>query len=761
MVAADPDSPAAEGGSRTLALAQALMAWARRVGLLRKAAVACGIAALLAGVATYFVLSGTAPAVPDPDLLRLLLLLDFFLLLILVAFVATRLVRLWSERRANAAGSRLHARIVGLFTFVTVTPTIVIAVFSAIFFDRGLQSWFSDQVRTAVQQSNVVAEAYIAEHRRTITADVLAMATDLNRAVSVYARDPQLFSALVGTQARVRALPEAMVVDRGGNILARSGLAFLMEFERVPDWAFDRAQTGEVVVLTSGSDDRVRALVRLDSVVGAYLYVGRFIDSRVLDHVERVRLAASGYQRLAAARSGIEITFAMVFVLVSVLLLLASVTFGLAIATRLATPIIQLINAAQRVGSGDLSARVRDSEGNDELARLSRAFNRMTGQIETQRDALVSANAQIDERRRFTEAVLSGVSAGVIGVDADGRIELVNPSACRMLALSADAVTGRMLDEAVPEFTELAEMAYAAGGGRQAQVNVVRDGATRNLVVNATMERGEATTAGIVFTFDDMTQLVAAQRQAAWADVARRIAHEIKNPLTPIQLSAERLKRKYAKEISSDPEVFHRCTETIIRQVGDIGRMVDEFSAFARMPAPSFAPENLLDLVRQGVFPQQMALPEIAYRIEAPDEPLVVRCDRRQIAQVLTNLLKNAAEAIDARRERDPDAPKGEIRLRLSRDGARAVVEIIDNGKGLPVEDRHRLTEPYVTTRTKGTGLGLAIVKKIVEEHAGQISLGDAEGGGAVVRFTLPLVADATTAPERGGETAVAQDKVA
>jgi two-component system nitrogen regulation sensor histidine kinase NtrY len=339
----------------------------------------------------------------------------------------------------------------------------------------------------------------------------------------------------------------------------------------------------------------------------------------------------------------------------------------------------------------------------------------------------------------------------------------VNPSACRMLALSAETATGRLLEEVVPEFADLAAQAHATGGSRQAQVNVVREGATRNLVVNATMERGETTTAGIVFTFDDMTQLVAAQRQAAWADVARRIAHEIKNPLTPIQLSAERLKRKYAKEISSDPEVFHRCTETIIRQVGDIGRMVDEFSAFARMPAPSFAEENLLDLVRQGVFPQQMAQPEIAYKVEAHDQPLMVRCDRRQVAQVLTNLLKNAAEAIEARRERDPEAPKGEIKVHLARDGMRATVDIIDNGKGLPVEDRHRLTEPYVTTRTKGTGLGLAIVKKIVEEHGGQISLGDAEGGGAVIRFTLPLVVEAAAGaePMGGTEPAEAQDKVA
>lgn len=741
-----------------MSLLRRLGAWGQRVGFARRAALVVGLAALLAGTATYLVISGTAPgAAPEADLLRSLLIVDFVLLLSLAGIVATRLVRLWAERRRNAAGSRLHARIVGLFTFVTIAPAIVIAVFTVLFFNQGLQSWFGDRVQTAVQQSLVVADAYLAEHRRTITADALAMAADLNRGMTAFARNPQLLNAIVNTQAQVRALSEAMVVERGGLVLARAGLSLLMEFDRVPDWALDRAQTGEVVVLTSEGDDRVRALVRLESYPGAYLFVGRLIDARVLDHVEKVRLATQEYQRLSAARSGIEITFAFVFLTVSLLLLLAAITFGLVIATRLATPITNLIAAAERVRQGDLDARVPDMAGFDELGRLSRAFNRMTRQIANQRSALLSASEQIDERRRFTEAVLAGVSAGVVGIGADGRVDLVNPSGCRLLGIKPDDAVGQMLDQVVPEFRDLVEDARLTIIGSHAQVNLMRDGRMRNLAVSATRERGSGGDAGFVVTFDDITDLVSAQRQSAWADIARRIAHEIKNPLTPIQLSAERLRRKYSREITSDPEVFQRCTDTIIRQVGDIGRMVDEFSSFARMPAPVFAEETLQELAQQGVFAQQMADTGIAYRVESEPEPLRVRCDRRQVAQVFTNLLKNAAEAIEARREQDPEAPAGVVVVRLSQQSGRAVIEITDNGKGLPQEDRHRLTEPYVTTRMKGTGLGLAIVKKIVEEHSGQMVLDDAVGGGAIVRFTLPL----SGASSGEGVVEAANDKVA
>jgi len=741
-----------------LALLRRAGAWGQRVGFARRAALVVGLAALLAGSATYLVISGTTPgAAPEADLLRSLLIVDFVLLLSLAGIVATRLVRLWAERRRNAAGSRLHARIVGLFTFVTIAPAIVIAVFTVLFFNQGLQSWFGDRVQTAVQQSLVVADAYLAEHRRTITADALAMAADLNRGMGALARNPQLLNAIVNTQAQIRALSEAIVVERGGQVLARAGLSLLMEFDRVPDWAMDRAQTGEVVVLTSEADDRVRALVRLEAYPGAYLFVGRLIDARVLDHVEKVRLATQEYQRLSAARSGIEITFAFVFLTVSLLLLLAAISFGLVIATRLATPITNLIAAAERVRQGDLDARVPDMAGFDELGRLSRAFNRMTRQIANQRSALLSASEQIDERRRFTEAVLAGVSAGVIGIGPDGRVDLVNPSGCKLLGIKPDDAIGQGLDLVVPEFRALVEDARLTILGSHAQVNLMRDGRMRNLAVSATQERGGGGVAGFVVTFDDITDLVSAQRQAAWADIARRIAHEIKNPLTPIQLSAERLRRKYGREITSDPEVFQRCTDTIIRQVGDIGRMVDEFSAFARMPAPVFADEVLQELAQQGVFAQQMADTGVTYRIEADPDPIHVRCDRRQVAQVFTNLLKNAAEAIEARRELDPDAPAGLILVRLSIDAGRAVIEVIDNGKGLPAEDRHRLAEPYVTTRMKGTGLGLAIVKKIVEEHSGQMILDDAESGGAVVRFTLPLSGKGA----EEGMIEVANDKVA
>jgi len=723
---------------------QRLGGWGARLGIGRRLPVILWMGASLSGLVTYAAFTGWGPLGPDPTTIFVLLNIDLVLVLLLSAVVLRRLVQLWLERRRGSAGSRLHVRIVALFGFVSVAPAILIAVFSLVAFHLGLQAWFSERVRVALDASLKVAEAYLDEHRQLIRADALAMANDLNRTGPALLDNPALFNRFLATQAALRSLTEAMVFTRDGRVLGRTGLTFSLLFGPPPFEAMEKADGGEAVILTSQSDDRVRALVRLASFVDSYLFVGRFVDSRVLAHMERVQKATAEYRRLEGQRSRIQITFTLIFAVVSLLLLLVAVCMGLTFATRLVRPIGGLIAAAERVRSGDLEVRVDEAASDDEVSSLSRAFNRMTERIGNQQGELLEANRQIDARRRFTESVLLGVSAGVIGLDAQGRVEIANRSALELLGVGADALIAKPLAATVPEMEPLIARAMRRPERRvESEVTMHRGGRTLSLMVRIGAERLGGALEGFVVTFDDITALVTAQRKAAWADVARRIAHEIKNPLTPIQLSAERLQRKYRKEIKSDPETFTTCTETIIRQVRDIGRLVDEFSAFARMPAPEFRDQNLVTLVTEVVAAQRIAHPGIDFVAELPDRVLVVRCDAHQISQVLTNLLNNAVDAIT---ERGKEAPHGRITVALGDTAGRAEITVTDNGRGLPDLPVERLLEPYVTTRTKGTGLGLAIVRKIVEDHGGSLSLANRPEGGARIRVTLPL-AEAAVAP--------------
>jgi two-component system nitrogen regulation sensor histidine kinase NtrY len=715
-----------------------MIGWGRQTGLSGKLTIMLVAASAVAGIATYAAWTGTAPMGARPELVLVLLVVDLVLLLLLGALIARQLVRLWVERRSGSAGSRLHLRLVALFSLVAVAPAIITAVFSALIFQIGLQGWFSERVGTAVQESLAVADAYIAEHRNVIRGDVLAMANDLNRMAPDLARDRRFFDNVLQTQTAVRSLSEATVFDASGRIVARTTLSLAAAFDNVPLLAVERANEGEVVILGKGGEDRVYALIRLDRFIDAYLYVGRFVDPVVVNHVERTREVVSDYVALEGVRSRIQVTSFLIFIVVALLLLVVAVWLGLVFANRLVRPIGALVAAAERVREGDLEVVVQDEGDDDEIATLSRAFNRMTSQLAGQRRELVEANRQLDRRRRFTEAVLTGVSAGVIGVDRDGRVNLPNRSAAKLLGTEVAELTGRRFAEVAPEMASLLEMARSRPDRVvEDQVRISRRGRWRTLIVRVDSDRTQGgAPGGYVVTFDDVTELVAAQRTAAWADVARRIAHEIKNPLTPIQLSAERLKRKYLGEIESDPEVFTQCTDTIVRQVGDIGRMVDEFTAFARMPAPSMKPEDLGEIVRQELFSQKVAHPDIDFRQELPETPVVRRCDGRQISQVLANVLHNAADAIEGRETpSEGDLAPGWIAIEMEQGGDDLAIVVTDNGRGLPQEHRERLTEPYVTTRSNGTGLGLAIVQKIMEDHGGRIVLEDAETGGARVRL--------------------------
>ena len=730
-------------------LARQLRGWTGGIVLWRKMAIALAAAALASGIATYLALTGAPPFGPRPAVVLSLLNLDLVLLLLLAALVAKRLVEVWAERRRGLAGSRLQVRLVGLFSLIAVLPTIIVAVFSYLFFSFGIESWFSDKVRTAISESVAVADAYVKEHQQAIRADALSMAADLDRSASIFQLNPQYLAPVLTAQAAMRGLTEAAILDRNGTMLARTGLAFALGFEDISHDALRRAHQGEVVIITDDQEERVRALVRLDEFSDLYLYVGRFIEPRVLAHRDQTHLAAAQYERLEGQRSGFQITFAVIFILVAMLFLVAAILIGIHFAAQLAGPISSLVGAAERVRAGDLSARVPEGEKDDELASLSRAFNRMTYQIQAQQRELIEANRQLDERRRFTETVLTGVSAGVIGLDRAGRIHLPNRTASALLGVDLDLSIGEDLAESAPEMAGLLEEAARRPDRlAQAQVQIAGSNGIRTLLVRIAAEHDAEDISGFVVTFDDITELLSAQRKAAWADIARRIAHEIKNPLTPIQLSAERLRRKYLREIKKDPETFKTCTDTIIRHVEDIGRMVDEFSSFARMPAPVLKPEDAATIVEQAVFLHRTAHPEIAFELRFAERPLPLRCDARLVGQAVINIVKNAIESIEARIVESGKTPPGQIRVAVGERNGEMLVVVEDNGKGLPQRGRERLTEPYVTTRSKGTGLGLAIVKKIMEDHQGELMLEDREGGGARVWLVFPSDARGLVRPE-------------
>jgi two-component system nitrogen regulation sensor histidine kinase NtrY len=718
--------------------------WAGQLGdvLLGKGVtLALTTAALMVGLATFIILARGSPLGWKPGVGVGLVLANLSVLLLLGAVLAGRLTRVWVERRRGSAGSRLHVRLVFLFSGVAVAPTIVVACFAVAFFHFGIQSWFNDPVRASLAESLQVSRGYLDEHRNNIRAVALEMANDLARAGRFLSADPTVFAEVLNTQTTLRGLTEAVIYEpTTGQVLAAAGIFVGMGVEAPPQSATEQALRGDVAVLNGGDGTRVRAVVRLESIPPLMLMIGRPIDPAILGYMQRTEQAVSEYQRLDENRSWLQIAFAWIFAIVALLVLLAAGLIGLIMANQIARPIGTLINAAERVRSGDLGVRVREAATGDEVAGLSRAFNRMTGQLAAQRTELMEAYSQIDERRRFTETVLAGVSAGVIGLDARARIELPNRTADELLGLDLLAAIGHKLAEIVPEFGSLIEdVAASPEKPRTAEIQIGPPNRRRTLLVRIGAELSGGRPDGFVVTFDDITELQSAQRKAAWADVARRIAHEIKNPLTPIQLSAERLKRRFAKEIRSDPETFALCADTIIRHVGDIGRMVDEFSAFARMPHPVIRPEDLGRVIREAFVLQKTARPSIEWTLDVAERGPVVPCDRRMIRQALTNLLQNAADAVAMREDGGRDgAGHIAVTVRDVTDGVQ--VSVTDNGIGLPQEDRSRLTEPYVTHKPKGTGLGLAIVKKIMEDHSGKLVLDDRpDGPGAIASLFLPL----------------------
>ncbi|MCF2870713.1 PAS domain-containing sensor histidine kinase [Octadecabacter sp. G9-8] len=681
--------------------------------------------------------------------LRLILLADITYILMIAVLVSSRVVSMIAARRAKSAGSRLHLRLTGVFGLLALIPTVAVAIFAVITINIGLEGWFSDRVRDVLGNSLSAAQAYEEEHRQEVSRDGRALAGFLNteRLQTFFMERGEVRQALAAIQPQIeRSLTEVFVLDGAGEIWARGERSYEFYFEQPSTEQLTQARMSGIVIIEDWTNNEFRALIPLEAFSDKYLYVTRAVDGSILALLDETQATVELYGQLENDRGRILFDFGLFYLGFAIILILASVWVGLWFAERLSRPVGRLVGASQRVGAGDLNVRVREEEGEDEIAQLGRYFNQMTAQLRDQREELLDNTRQIERRRRLFDSVLSSVPSGVVGLDDEGRVTFVNRSANRLLEVDGGKDTA--LSVAVPEFATLFEDITQGGKSVvQGQVNLVRGGQQESLLVRMSHRlRDDETLEGYVVAFEDVTDLVSAQRMAAWGDVARRIAHEIKNPLTPIQLSAERIKRKFSREVDV-PSDLEQLTDVIVRQTNDLRRIVDEFSKFARMPEPDRRTNDLTAILRDAVTLQKAGQPDVAFDLTMPDTTILADLDDTMMTQALTNLIKNAGEAIESLQEKEPGLniqPKVHIEMDL-RDGD-AQITIADNGIGLP-EDRAKLFEPYVTTREKGTGLGLPIVKKIIDEHGGTLTLTDApafdDSGriGAMAVVTLPIQA--------------------
>jgi two-component system, NtrC family, nitrogen regulation sensor histidine kinase NtrY len=684
--------------------------------------IAVGLA-LLSAFATFVVLADLTPISPTHYVVVSLLLANAVTVVLLLGIIIREVWQVVQARRARRAAARLHVRIVGVFSIIAAAPAILVAIVASVTLDRGLDRLFSTRTRAAIENSLIVAEAYLRDHAQIVRSDIMLMGFEIARDKPVFEVDRDKLRQFLTFQASVRGLAAAMVIDENLNVVARADLKSNQTFALPPRDALPHITDKDPQIVLLPDTNYVAAVIKLQKYDNDYLYVTRLLDPRVVPQLQATRESVIEYAAIEGHRFGVQVAFALMYTVIALIVLLSAVWIGLNFANRLVAPIRRLIGAANLVSTGNLYVRVpvRASEG--DLGQLGETFNRMTQELRTQRDDIVRARDLIDSRRRFTEAVLAGASAGVIGVDGNGRVSILNRSAEKLIGRTEAEALGQPLADVFPELADTM-VAAQTGARMQDQVTISRNGRERNLSVRVTSEQSAESEHGYVVTLDDITELVAAQRTSAWADVARRIAHEIKNPLTPIQLSAERLRRKYGKLIGKDDGVFEQCTDTIVRQVDDIRRMVDEFSRFARMPKPVIAADDVADTVRRSAFLLRVGNSDIDIDVEIAEDPMPARFDRRLLSQAMTNVIKNAAEAISA--VPLDELGKGIIHVIVTREAENIVIDIVDNGIGLPKENRSRLLEPYVTTREKGTGLGLAIVGRIIEDHGGSIELRDA-----------------------------------
>ena len=713
------------------------------------------VAAPVLAVLTYVVV-GPLDRGPSSNALRAVLTLDLIYVLVVASMVMRQVARMVSARRARSAGSQLAVRLTGVFALSALVPIVMVAVFSVVLISIALDGLFSEPVGNVLRTSLTTAQSYEEEHRREIARDGRGLAAYLNRErqQNLFMDDGEVRRALGDVQAQIeRGLTEVFVIDGLGTIAARGARSYEFHYERPSAAQFGEADENGIAIIPDYANNEFRALIPLEAFRDRYLYVTRAVDGDVLSLLDDTTETVAQYEELSNERGQLLFQFGLLYLGFAIILILGAIWGGLWFAERLSRPVGRLVSASQRVGAGDLDVRVIEDDAQDEISQLGVYFNQMTERLKGQRDQLLKTNEVTERRRRLFDSVLSSVTSGVVGLDADGRVDFVNPSARRLLSVDENS-EDLALAVAVPEFADLfSEVRGSDRESVQNQINLVRNGKQESLLVRMAERRNaDGALEGYVVAFDDVTDLVSAQRMAAWGDVARRIAHEIKNPLTPIQLSAERIKRKFHNQVGEDADKLEQMTDVIVRQTNDLRRIVDEFSKFARMPEPELTRNDLSQLVSDALSLQVAGQPDVTFSSDLPDGPVIVDMDGTMIGQALTNLLKNAGEATETYAAQSGDADyRPEVRLSMQVDDTSVRIAIADNGIGLP-EDRARLFEPYVTTRDKGTGLGLPIVKKIIEEHGGTLLLTDAEvfagqsHAGACAIIQLPVVSATTRA---------------
>ena len=692
---------------------------------------------------SFLIMIGATDIEPTPEVWTIIWIANGVLVLLVIALVLTEATLLVQARIRQEAGAGLQARMVTMFALVAAIPAALVAVVAMISLNQGLDQWFSERTRTMVESSRLVARSYMLEHAAVLRDDIIWVATELEQARGTFGTDRDKYQNILTALAVTRSLPFTSLISADGDTLMRAQINAPGTAPRIPDGLTQGVGEGAPTFINPGRTNLVGAVVKLRGYDDTFLFVARPVDPEVLEFMRLTDDNISEYRQYASNRLVFQITFTIMYIGLALVLLLAALWIGIALANRFVDPIRNLMIASNRVSAGDLDVQVPVREGRGDLRDLLSRFNIMTQQLKSQREAIVQASELNDKRRQFTEAVVEGVSAGIIGLDPYGAITLVNARAAEMVGSDEVALVGKQIAEVIPALAAIFERGRSSRRGQiRDQIEIGSGPDYRTYQVQLTREGTITESKGFVVTLDDITDLLSAQRTGAWADVARRIAHEIKNPLTPIQLSAERLRRRYAKKLEDDFEVFDKSINTILRQVGDIGRMVDEFSSFARMPEATLERGDLSDSIRQAVFLESVRLPEVAIKVDLPEEPIYAWFDNRLVSQVLTNLVKNAVEAIEGA---GLDAIKDpQISVAAAIEGEKVRIAVSDNGKGWPKENRNRLLEPYITTREKGTGLGLAIVAKIIEQHGGKVELVDAEPDangrvGASFVFRLPM----------------------
>ncbi len=715
--------------------------------VLPRGALVMTLLVLATTIVSFIVMMGITNISPTQQITQIIIAANAVSILVLIylSYATLRKLFLFKSKDKNRD---LHTNITIIFALIASIPSIIVALFSLIVLDNRLNSWINPENNQIIDMSIKAAQSYTEDNAQSLLTTTLSMVIDLDQRRMLYSLDRGAFSDWLTYDAGRNNLLGASLVKSTGEVVVRAQLFNDHTLPAVPLEALKGAAGDKPVLIPPGATNLVGAVIKTQALPDLYLYTIRAVDSSALDNMRVMNDNNIEYQALASNRSNTQIAYALLYIELTLLLLLTAVWTGIAVANRVVQPIRLLIGAAEDVATGNfnVSVPVRGSDG--DIGSLAHTFNNMVEQLKTQHSDLISAKDEIDERRRFTEAVLSGVTAGVISVNAQGHIAGLNRPAESMLAINSEQAIGKTLVQLSPEIGSVFEAARENGrSSSRKQINITRGGIVRSFNVQITREDADTKNTSYVVTVDDITDLVAAHRSSAWADVARRIAHEIKNPLTPIQLSAERIRRRYGKVIVEDREVFDQCTETIIRQVGDIGRMVDEFSEFARMPKPQLAATDIRDVLRDASFLIEISNSQITFEHDFAGEPLIGNFDNRLLGQAFGNIIKNASESIETAIQAGA-IDKGHILVRAASANSSVVVDVLDNGKGLPGENRHQLLEPYVTTREKGTGLGLAIVKKIVEDHGGHLEMLDAPEGfhggrGAMVRMVFPMLVDA------------------